>query len=135
MVRKWITNLFEILNKKNKYESKYFRKFPSEKKKKIHKILGVLWKIDCDKFLFDLKEIIKEAFSYDVITKRVVLKVIWSFFDLLGILSTITINLKLLFQELCFMKIDRNVSLAIEFLNKWKKVLFESSHTDIICLS
>ena len=28
-----------------------------------------------------------------------------------------------------------DVSLAIEFINKWKKVLFESSQTDIICLS
>ena len=56
-------------------------------------------------------------------------------FDSLGILSPIVINLKLLFQELCFMKIDWDVSLAIQFVNKWRKVLFEISQTDIICLS
>ena len=33
------------------------------------------------------------------------------------------------------MKIDRDVSLAIEFVNKSKKVLFESSQTNLICLS
>ena len=65
-------------------------------KKEIYKILGVSWKIDCNKFLFDLKEIIEEALSYDVmlylITKKVVLKVISSIFDPLGILSPIVIN-------------------------------------------
>ena len=38
-------------------------------------------------------------------------------------------------QELCFMKIDWDVSLAIEFVNKWKKVLFESLQRDTICSS
>ena len=126
-LRKWITNSFKIPNKIDEYESKYFGESPSEKRE-IYK-LGVSWKIDCDKFLFNLKEIM------EVITKRVVLKVISCIFDPLGILSPIVSNLKLLFQELCYMKIDWDVSLAIEIDNKWKKVLFESSQTDIICLS
>ena len=93
-------------------------------RKKNYEILGVSWKIDCDKFLFDFKEIIEEPLSYDVIIKRVVLKVISSVFDPFGILSPIVINLKLLFQDLCLMKIDWDVSLAIEFVNKWEKKFY-----------
>ena len=100
---------------------KYFGESPTEKEKLW--ILGVSWKIDCDKFLFDLK-VIKEPLSCDVITKRVVLKVISSVFDPFGILSAIVINLKLLFQDLCLMKIDWDVSLAIEFVNKWEKKFY-----------
>ena len=85
-------NSFEIFNKIDEYESKYFWESPSGKKK-IYKILGVSLKIDCHKFLFDLKEIIEEALSYGIITKRVILKVISSAFDPLGILSPIVISL------------------------------------------
>ena len=74
----------EILNKIDEYESKYFWESPSERKE-IYKILGVSWKIDCDAFLFDLKEIIEEASSSDFITKRVVLNVTSSVFDPLGV--------------------------------------------------
>ena len=75
----------KINNKINEYESKYFGESHSEKKE-IYKILGVSWNIDCDESLFNLKEIIEEALSCAVITKKVVLKVISSIFDPLGIL-------------------------------------------------
>ena len=44
------------------------------------------------------------------------MKVISSIFDPLGILSPVVINFKLLFHELCFMKIDSDVSLVIDFV-------------------
>ena len=54
--------------------------------------------------------------------------VISSIFDPLWILSPTVTNLKLLFQELCFMKIDRHVSLAIEFVSKWKSFIRKFSN-------
>ena len=67
------------------------------------------------------KELLKKL-SCDVITKRVVLKVMSSIFDPLGILSPTVINFKLLFHELCFMKIDSDLSLAICYLLECVKV-------------
>ena len=60
---KWITNSFEILDKIGGHEGKYFAEFLSEKKE-IYKTNGSLWKIGCDKLLFDLTEIIEEGLSY-----------------------------------------------------------------------
>lgn len=60
---KWMTNFFEILDKIDGHEGKYFAEFLSEKKE-IYKTNGNSWKIGCDKLLFDLKEIIEEGLYY-----------------------------------------------------------------------
>ena len=83
-----------------------------QRKRKFIKLLYFHGKLVAMNSYLIPKELLKKL-SCDVITKRVVLKVMSSIFDPLGILSPTVINFKLLFHELCFMKIDSDLSLAI----------------------
>ena len=56
-----------------------------------HKIFGVNWDTKTDKFVFDFREIATNALN---------LKICNTFFDLLGVLSPIVLQAKLIFKEL-----------------------------------
>ena len=92
-----------------------------QRKRKFIKLLYFHGKLVVMNSYLIPKELLKKL-SCDVITKRVVLKVMLSIFDPLGILSPTVINFKLLFHELCFMKIDSDLSLAICYLLECVKV-------------
>ena len=68
------------------------------------------------------------------ITKRFVLKLTSTIFDPLGILGAFVINLKLLLQELCFIKCPWDDELNEEFCNKWKKVMNKLKSFGKICV-
>ena len=70
----------------------------------------------------------------DLISKRTVLKELSSVYDLLGILSPAVIPLKLLFQEICILKLDWDVPLPAEFTAKWKKLIGTLIKFDIISI-
>ena len=64
------------------------------------KVLGLNWDTDADDFMFDLEDICHTAEKLDV-TKRNILHIAALFFDPLGLISPITLQPKLIFQELC----------------------------------
>ena len=132
-LRKWQSNSAELMKNIHDYE-KFFTNEPVVECKGITKILGIQWDKELDLFIFDLKDVINEAIKIEVVTKRGVLKVVASIYDPLGILSSFVINLKLLFQEVCALKCDWDITLPEEFCRKWKKALSSLKDMDLITL-
>ena len=78
------------------------------------KVLGLRWNNETDCFLFDLKSLAKNARKCEP-TKRNIVSVVSSIYDPIGFLSPITIQLKILLQELH----ERNIA--------WDESLDETS--------
>ena len=82
----------------------------------------------------DLKCIIKDALSSEIVTKRLVLKITSSIYDPLGILAPLVIILKLIFQEVCALKCDWDTALSDELSCRWKKALNELRDAETVVL-
>ena len=125
-LRKWHSNSNELLKLIDDYEETFFGNTTvgrCSEECKAFKTLGIVWDEQSDNFIFNLEETIKEALQYDVITKRLVLQTLATFFDPLGVLSPAILLLKLLFQEVCRMKCNWDEQLPSDFVTKWKQVL------------
>ena len=71
----------------------------------IKKILGLDWNITSDEFMFYFTDIINTASNLPI-TKRNVLKLSSMFFDPSGLISSIVLQVKILFKEACALKWD-----------------------------
>ena len=65
------------------------------------KVLGINWDTKADKFIFDFHKIATNALNLPP-TKHNILKICNTFFDLLGVLSPIVLQVKLIFKELWY---------------------------------
>ena len=82
------------------------------------KVLGLSWDNINDFLLFNLDWLIQYARELPL-TKRSVLKGAAKLYDPLGIISPIFLPVKLIFQELCKLKVDRNEPLSEEMKGKF----------------
>ena len=60
LLRKWLSNNKDLLEKINDYEKLYFQEEIVEPTT-INKVLGVIWNIDSDELIYDITEIIQKA--------------------------------------------------------------------------
>ena len=90
----------------------------------IKKILGLDWNITSDEFIFYFTDIFITASNLPV-TKRNVLKLSSMFFDPLGLISPIVLQIKILFKEACALKCTWDDVLNDKFIEKWKKFFRE----------
>ena len=65
-----------------------------------HKVLGLNCKCVTDEFIFKFEVLLRLSEDLEP-TRRSLLKVNSSFFDRLGVLSPILVEMKILFQSLC----------------------------------
>ena len=87
---------------------------------KSDKILGVSWDRENNAFSFPLEELVKRS-KVEKITKRAVLSVISSLFDPMGIISPIMASEKIVFQDICKLKIGWYTELPQELKTRWQK--------------
>ena len=87
---------------------------------KGERVLGLAWDLVRDSIQFHLTHIADKAEKLEP-TKRNVLSVLASLFDPLGIISPVTVSMKILFQALCKAKIDWDEPLSGEERKKWEK--------------
>ena len=88
----------------------------------IKKLLGLDRNITSDVFYFT--DIISKVSNLPV-TKRNVLKNLSMFFDPLGLISPIVLQIKILFKEACALKYTWDNVLNDKFLEKWKRFFKE----------
>ena len=88
-----------------------------------HKILGVSWSIREDYLLFDFCDLLKEFIEIENVTKGVILKFVARIFDPLGITAPAVVKIKLLFQKLCSLRIDWDLTLSEDLIIKWTALL------------
>ena len=116
-LRKWASNSSELMNKIKMNETHNF--IPIDKNS-TRKVLGITWDIKSDEIIFDFSDLVAEAFER-IITKRSILSISSKLFDPLGLLSPITIQLKLLFQLICSNKIPWHQEIPDSISDKWLK--------------
>ena len=84
------------------------------------KIFGILWDEQSDLFKFEFEEILKLAATLKPI-KRNVLKVLAMIFDLLGDLQPIIVNFKIIFQDICKLKLQWDKPVTPGLLKDWQE--------------
>ena len=88
------------------------------------KVLGLSWLLENDKFAFDISSYLKTAENVPQ-TKRNILKFIASIFDPAGVISPVLINLKILLQKLCVLKVNWDDPILTNIALEWKNLLTE----------
>ena len=86
------------------------------------RILGTLWNFHDDYLVFDLTNTTSLAKGADS-TTRSVISIASKFYDPLGVLSPITVQFKVLFQELCKDKIDWDDPLEGHCKTTWQRLV------------
>ena len=135
VLRKWFSNSSDLLQRINHHEETVYNEpvvIPDHLK--LRKVLGVTWDGSTDTLVFSLQELVRDASKVKFVTKRIVLSVVSGIFDPLGILSALVIILKFLFQEVCAMKVDWDVTLPEEFTSRWISALQYLASFEPICL-
>ncbi len=101
---------------------------------KGEKVLGLAWNCESDTIHFNLAHVADKARGMEA-TKRNVLSLLASLFDPLGIISPVTVSMKILFQEICNSKIDWDEVLTGEIKRKWDRWVQDLSQTGEIQIS
>lgn len=98
---------------------------------KEHKVLGMNWDCELDTFIFKLNDIVELARSLPA-TKRNLIRIYSKLFDPLGILSPMFAELKMLFQELCAMKIEWDEPMPTDKERVWNRWLTDAEKLKFI---
>ena len=86
------------------------------------KTLGVRWCVKTDHFVFDVREVGRQARSLSP-TNRHIVSLVGRIYDPLGFLSPVVTRLKSLFQELCELKLGWGEPLTGAPLSKWESMV------------
>ena len=97
------------------------------------RVLGLNWNIDKDIFVFEFSDIAESGLGL-VYTKRNILKISASFFDPLGLVCPVVLQAKLLFQELCELKVDWDEVVDGDVAKKWDRFLKDLKDCRSICM-
>ena len=87
-----------------------------------HKVLGLNWNCVTDEFIFKFEALLRLSEDLEP-TRRNLLKVTSSFFDPLGVLSPILVEMKILFQSLCQDKFEWDAPLPESARKQWNRWL------------
>jgi len=104
-----------VVEENTTYTSKLFNNERSDHQK----ILGVACNPTSDELVFDMRGMACDLQTLEP-TKRNIVGFSSRFYDPLGILSPVTITLKIFFQELCKVKVNWDEPLPSELLCKWQ---------------
>ena len=119
---KWESNCAELRTLWNKPELNH----SDDCEEKYRKVLGVLWDISCDQFVYNFDAIVSAAKKLKE-TKRNWLKVGAMFYDPPGLICPLTLQPKLYFKKLCIDKLDWDAVPTAEISKKWNKFIEDVS--------
>ena len=98
------------------------------------RVLGICWNPVEDELQFDVKMIAQLAKQVKP-TKRTIVSLAVKCYDPLGIISPIIVNLKLIVQELCKMKVNWDEPLQGELMEEWNKLVFNLQQVQPITIA
>ena len=88
------------------------------------KVLGIIWNNKEDNLIISFEDKINEALDKKV-TKRSILETVAGFFDPLGWVQPLIIQLKIIFQKACTLKLKWDEELPKELASQWSFALNE----------
>ncbi|XP_062713794.1 uncharacterized protein LOC115264526 [Aedes albopictus] len=101
------------------------------------RVLGIRWDLHSDEFVFSLEfpKLVEEFRTGESVpTKRQLLKFMMGIFDPLGLLSPITIQLKIIFQELWRLQSDWDDEIPDGLVPRWREWLDQTAKLNEIRL-
>ena len=119
LLRKWKTNNLELQNLITHNNSGN-----EDTVNKADNVLGIPWVSDKDILVYDFKDIMKDAHKSKP-TKRNLLKIVSSFYDPIGLIQPIIVNLKILLQEAHRLKLGWDDEFFGEIKEAWERNLRE----------
>ncbi|KAL5491930.1 hypothetical protein EMCRGX_G017306 [Ephydatia muelleri] len=96
-------------------------------------MLGVKWKPSEDELVFDLSALLHDIAAIKP-TKRNIIGLSARIYDPLGILSPVTVQFKMLFQDICAAKLNWDEMLSGELLAKWNCLLSSLEKSQSLCI-
>ena len=100
-----------------------------------NKVLGILWDNEADLLRFDLEEVLINM-NTDVITKPVIFSTTAKFSDLLGLISPMVLQLKILFQDICKVEISHwDQEVDGELKQRFVDIIEDIRHTKTILVN
>ena len=84
-----------------------------------HKVLGLTWNFVKDEFVLDFEKLISVAKTL-TFTKRNLLRLTAMFFDPIGFISPVIIEMKIILQEITVLKLGRDTPLPEHIIQQWK---------------
>ena len=134
-LRKWETNDPELRNivseKHETMDDVIYVEDIFGMSKKYRKVLGINWDTLTDELITELYAIADEGLKLAV-TKRNILKVGASYFDPIGLICPIVLQVKLIFKQLCSMKVDWDSIVSESILTTWRNYLNELKNVNEI---
>ena len=97
------------------------------------KVLGVKWKPLDDQLVCDLSSLVQGAVSMKP-TKRNIIGLSARFYDPLGFLSPVTVQFKMLFQDVCAARLNWDELLSGALLTKWNSLLLGLEQSRTLCI-
>ncbi|XP_065074719.1 uncharacterized protein LOC135698602 [Ochlerotatus camptorhynchus] len=123
-IRNWVSNSSELLQQLGESKSNQIVHFNTDKATGSERVLGIVWDPQEDVFTFalQLRENLQPYLSGDERpTKRIVLSIVMSLFDPLGLLTMFTIHGKMLIQDLWRTGCEWDESIDDESFEKWQR--------------
>ena len=132
-LRKWLSNSPKVREAFHKGEGKHivsnskleldensFAKstISSNDETRLEKVLGLPWNFETDTFHFEIGRISTKAFGKRP-TRRNILSILAALYDPLGIISPISVMIKVLIQDLCKEGLDWDDDISGEMRNLW----------------
>ena len=86
------------------------------------KVLGVIWNVDLDEMVVDLRTAVNSAVESGL-RKRHIVSLSGRFYDPIGIITPVIITFKVLIQELCKAGVGWDEPLEGKLLEKWQSLM------------
>ncbi|XP_061401555.1 uncharacterized protein LOC133337338 [Musca vetustissima] len=125
-LRNWCSNKSEVVNKLDNKELNLEKQLNVGTDNTTEKVLGVFWKPADDTIIFKISphiwnnDLIREE---KPVTKRLVLKVLMTIYDPLGLIGNFLMYLKIILQEIWKSGVDWDQPIQNEQYVKWRKWL------------
>ncbi|XP_055527287.1 uncharacterized protein LOC129719897 [Wyeomyia smithii] len=123
-LRNWVSNSETFLGAMGGQKTGQCVRFCEDKEADYERVLGIVWNSASDEFSFSTKlkdELVPYLSGERLPTKRVVMSCVMSFFDPLGLLSSLTFFRKLLIQDLWRSGCDWDQQIDRECTEKWNQ--------------
>ena len=112
-----VTEQLTSVEKETEGEETYAKGLVGNRGDRETKILGTLWNKAHNTLSIDFKTCLKVN---KPLTKRKIISTINSIYDVLGLGSPVTITAKLLFSEVCLLKLHWDMEVPAEIQREWK---------------
>ncbi|XP_055615088.1 uncharacterized protein LOC129761392 [Toxorhynchites rutilus septentrionalis] len=123
-IRNWVSNSHAVLQQLGESKTNQMVYFNTDKATGSERVLGIVWDPQEDVFTFALKlrENLQPCLTGDKRpTKRIVLSIVMSLFDPLGLLTMFVIHGKMLIQDLWRTGCEWDDTVDDESFEKWKR--------------